>query len=256
LDFRGSQKPTRCVVGSGTRERGRPHPGAGQRAGGPPSQVHTPATGPRPGPLECRTAGIPMNVFESSTGVREILLQIREGEASATDRLFAHCLGRFKLLSRRIFSTRKDLHGFEESDDLLQEALIRLNGAVTKLQPASTRALMTLALQHIRWALGDLARELRRKARELPIPDPGAVPANTGPTGEPHSLFEWQSFHEIVEQLPADEKQVFDAVFYGGASREEVAEMLGISTRTVKRRWRSARLLLHEKLRGDWPPIG
>ena len=197
-----------------------------------------------------------MNVFESSTGVREILMQIREGDTSATERLFAYCLDRFKLLSKRIFNTRKDLHFFEESDDLLQDALIRLHSAVTNLKPETTRALMSLALQHIRWALGDLARELRRKARELPLGDSDVFPAKEiHSDGEPHSLFEWQNFHEQVEQLPLEEKQVFDAVFYGGASQEEVAEILGISTRTVKRRWRSARMLLHEKLQGDWPPI-
>lgn len=197
-----------------------------------------------------------MNVFESSTGVRELLLQIREGDSSATERLFAYCLERFKLLSRRIFNTRKDLHFFEESDDLLQDALIRLHAAVTKLKPETTRALMSLALQHIRWALRDLARELRRKAKELPLEGSEGVPAKEIHwDGEPHTLLEWQAFHEMVEQLPLEEKQVFDAVFYGGASQEEVAEMLGISTRTVKRRWRAARTLLHEKLQGEWPPI-
>ena len=196
-----------------------------------------------------------MNVFESSTGVREILLQIREGDTSATDRLFAYCLERFRLLSRRIFNTRRDLHHLEESDDLLQDTLIRLNGAVTKLHPETTRALMTLALQHIRWALRDIARELRRKAKDLPLIDSEIIHADPHSLGEPHTLLEWEHFHKTVEQLPNEEKQVFDALYYGGASQEEVAEMLGISTRTVKRRWRSARMLLHEKLRGDWPPI-
>jgi hypothetical protein len=81
-----------------------------------------------------------MNLFESSTGVREILLQVREGDTSAMERLFAYCLDRFRLLSKRIFNTRKDLHFFEESDDLLQDALIRLHSAVTNLKPETTRA--------------------------------------------------------------------------------------------------------------------
>jgi len=81
-----------------------------------------------------------MNLFESSTGVREILLQIREDDASAMERLFAYCLDRFRLLFKRIFNTRKDLHFFEESDDLLQDALIRLHSAVNKLKPETTRA--------------------------------------------------------------------------------------------------------------------
>ncbi len=64
----------------------------------------------------------PMNLLETSTGVREILLQIREGDTSATERLFAYSLDRFKLISNRILNTKDDLHFFEESDDLLQDA--------------------------------------------------------------------------------------------------------------------------------------
>ncbi len=197
-----------------------------------------------------------MNVFDSSTGVRTILLQIRDGDATAIERLFAYSLERLQLLSNRIFNIRKDLHHYEEADDLFQDALIRLHATVTKLKPVTTRALMALALQHIRWALGDLARELHQKKWQIP-----AIESHQGFSeppdldGEPQSLLEWQNFHEMVEQLPTEEKEVFDAIFYGGARQEEVAEMLQVSTRTVKRRWRAARILLLKKLDGDWPPI-
>ena len=63
-----------------------------------------------------------MNLLESSTGVREILLEIREGDTSATEKLFAYCSDVFKLISNSIFNTKKDLQFFEESDDLLHDA--------------------------------------------------------------------------------------------------------------------------------------
>ena len=64
----------------------------------------------------------PRNFLESSTSVCEILLEIREGDTSATERLFAYCPDGFKLIFISIFNTRKDLQFFEESDDLLQDA--------------------------------------------------------------------------------------------------------------------------------------
>ncbi len=70
---------------------------------------------------------------------------------------------------------------------------------------------------------------------------------------EPSSLAEWSEFHEAVERLPEEEREAFDLLWYQGLSQPEAAELLGVSPRTIKRRWRSARLLLHDALRGAWP---
>jgi DNA-directed RNA polymerase specialized sigma24 family protein len=40
---------------------------------------------------------------------------------------------------------------------------------------------------------------------------------------------------------------------YQGLSQAEAAELLGGSERTVKRRWQTARLILHEALQGEVP---
>lgn len=195
-----------------------------------------------------------MLVFETSTAVRDLLLQIRQGQPDAMDRLFAHCLERLKILSHSLFRCRRDLHRFEESDDLLQRSLIRLHRAVGHLQPESTRAFMALALQNVRWELADLAREMQRRQQTLSAGDWfGEVAEPVNRTGEPGSLLEWNHFHTLVGQLPDEEREVFDAVYYGGATQQEVADMLGISDRTVKRRWRSAKILLGQALEGEWP---
>jgi RNA polymerase sigma factor (TIGR02999 family) len=44
------------------------------------------------------------------------------------------------------------------------------------------------------------------------------------------------------------QSQVIELRFFGGLSEEETAEVLGISTRTVKRDWRLARAWLYEQL--------
>ena len=53
---------------------------------------------------------------------------------------------------------------------------------------------------------------------------------------------EWGEFHELVEQLPERQREVFELLWYHELNQEEAAEVLGISSRQVKRIWRDAKL--------------
>jgi RNA polymerase sigma factor (sigma-70 family) len=70
---------------------------------------------------------------------------------------------------------------------------------------------------------------------------------------QPDRLAAWTEFHEQVERLPEEEREVFSLLWYKGLSQAEAAEVLGVSDRTIKRRWQSARLHLHEALGGQLP---
>src|SRR5436190_1055282 len=61
---------------------------------------------------------------------------------------------------------------------------------------------------------------------------------------EPTNLALWTEFHRQVEALPEEEREVFDLLWYQGLKQEEAAEIVGVTTRTIKSRWRSARLKL------------
>ncbi len=61
-------------------------------------------------------------------------------------------------------------------------------------------------------------------------------------------LEKWSEFHILAENLPEEEKAVVDLLWYQELSQEEAAKILEISTRTVKRRWQSARIKLYEAL--------
>jgi RNA polymerase sigma-70 factor (ECF subfamily) len=54
--------------------------------------------------------------------------------------------------------------------------------------------------------------------------------------------------------LPAQERELFDLLWYQGLNQTEAADLLGVCVRTVKRRWQSARLLLGRALGEDVPP--
>lgn len=46
-------------------------------------------------------------------------------------------------------------------------------------------------------------------------------------------------------------RQIVELRFFGGLGQEEVAEILGVTTRTVERNWLKARLFLLRELEGD-----
>ncbi len=48
---------------------------------------------------------------------------------------------------------------------------------------------------------------------------------------------------------PEEEQEIINLIWYEGLSQEEAAKLLDISMRTVKRRWQSARMKLHEVLK-------
>ena len=77
-------------------------------------------------------------------------------------------------------------------------------------------------------------------------PEP-AAPDDTGPESE-----RWVRFHEAVDRLPTEEREVVGLVFYHGWTRDRIAELFGVDERTVRRRWSAACQRLRE-LAGDVP---
>jgi RNA polymerase sigma factor (sigma-70 family) len=151
---------------------------------------------------------------------------------------------------------------WEQTDDVLQNALIRLCHALGALTPESPRHFYSLAALQIRRELIDLSRfhfgpeghGAKHHTEAHPkIIEGGPLPNQLDHQGEPSSMEEWTEFHRAVESLPDDEREVVDLLWYEGFTQDEAAATLGVSLRTVKRRWQSGRLKLIEALGGDMP---
>ena len=69
-------------------------------------------------------------------------------------------------------------------------------------------------------------------------------------TGDPVSVF-----HEAIDKLPEREREVTELIWYHGMSQQDAAEALEVDERTVRRRWRSARLALSQLLVGVMPAM-
>jgi RNA polymerase sigma-70 factor (ECF subfamily) len=182
---------------------------------------------------------------------------LRAGDRRAADELLAATCGRLEQLARRMLKKFPNVRRWADTDDILQNALLRLLRTLEALRPASTADFANLAALHIRRELLDLARHFRgrldrpgdRAAAALAAP--GAAPERGGAD----DLELWGAFHEAVERLPAAEREVVGLTFYHGWTQAQIAELFAVDERTVRRRWRSACLRLGEALGGRLPEV-
>ncbi len=66
--------------------------------------------------------------------------------------------------------------------------------------------------------------------------------------GDDSDLDRWCRFHQEVERLPAQEREVVGLIFYHGWTQTQVAELFQVNVRTVRRWWEAALVELHRVL--------
>jgi RNA polymerase sigma factor (sigma-70 family) len=199
----------------------------------------------------------------SSAQIQLRLDRLRAGDGSARDELLMIACARLGRLARKMLRSYPVVRPWEQTDDVLQNAVMRLYRALDVVKPASVRSFINLAAVQIRRELIDLARHYDgpegpgRHHVSLAGSDgsesPGGPPDAAEDTGDPARLAAWTEFHDKIGTLPDQEKEVFDLLWYQGLSQAEAAALLGVTERVVKYRWRSARLKLHQMLGGQLP---
>jgi RNA polymerase sigma-70 factor (ECF subfamily) len=198
--------------------------------------------------------------------IQGCLDRLQAGDRSAREELLQLSARRLNALARTMLKHYARVRRWEDSDDVFQNASIRLLRALEQVTPQTARDFYRLAALQIRRELLDLARHyygpLGQGARHDSVGTAAADPSREMPahvpsdmTLEPAGLAGWTEFHATVEKLDPESKEVFDLIWYQGLPQEEAAGLLNISLRTVKRRWQTARLKLHEALGGQPPSL-
>ena len=130
-------------------------------------------------------------------------------------------------------------------EEMLDAVVERLLKAMRSVRPQTVRQFFALVNQHMRWELNDVARRLDEQPtamelREEMVPAPASSGSVLTPDG--------RRMLKAIDDLPEDEREVFGLLHVQALSQGEVAEVLGVSVRTVQRRLNSSLLLLAKEL--------
>jgi RNA polymerase sigma factor (TIGR02999 family) len=180
--------------------------------------------------------------------ISQLIHQAEAGDGAAAGQLFAtlyrelHCIAEREL--RR---------GGNEltlgTTSLLHEAYMNIAGR-EGTEFATRGQFLAYAARAMRGLLIDYVRQRRAKKRggefDITAADGEVVPLEAGLSAE--DLADLGSALDTLKEFEPALAQLVDLHFFCGFSLGEVAELRGVSERTIQREWRKARLLLHRAL--------
>ena len=187
----------------------------------------------------------------SDTRLDACLQRLTAGDLSARGPILELCAARIRVLASRMLGRFPRVRRWDETDDVFQNAALRLHRALADVRPRYPRDVMLLAAAQVRRELLDLARRYagphshaaHHATNVFPGGrDPDAPSFHTDRSSSPEDdLDRWSEFHEAIAGLPAEHHEMFHLVWYLGLDQVTIARLLDCSPRTVKTRWREAR---------------
>ena len=171
--------------------------------------------------------------------VTALLGRARAGDQQALGAAYAAIYDELKRTARIQLRRMRDAF---QTTALVNEAYLKLGGG--RMTATDRNHLLALSARAMRQVLVDDARARKAEKRG------GGVMALTLTAqidGGGRAVFEVLALDELLRSLhAADERaaQIVELRYFGGYSEIEIAGMLGISDRTLRRDWRKARAFL------------
>src|SRR5579872_4866649 len=169
---------------------------------------------------------------ESALLLQSLIDRLKRGDSGARNELITRAYDRLRALACKILQDFPNMRGAHDPTSLANQGIVRLMPALEEIQPASVPEFFGFAALQIRRVLLNLAR---KPGHAGPCDGEPFEPADQ--TGDPVKLAACAEFHELVNQLPKEEREVIDACFYMGLTQAEAAVLLGIHPKEVSRRW-------------------
>ena len=191
---------------------------------------------------------------DESLNTRDLLhwvAELQAGRPNWAEPVLGRIVTRVERIARATFKRFPRVGRFVNVDDVIQNGLLRLLAAFRKVRPASTRHFYALTNELIRRELLDLTRHFygpRGHGTHL------AELALEGEHGAAHSDADLElpaAFHEAVERLPVEQREVVGLTYYHGWTQAQIADLFHVSVRTVQRWQNDALAALKERLADD-----
>lgn len=173
---------------------------------------------------------------------RGLLHAWRAGDCNARDRLFELFYPELRRAAAALL--RRERGVSLSTGDLINESVARLV-QLDRIAWEDRAHFLALAARMMRRALLDHVRAKRRFKR-----DHEKVMLQTNFAGEPDA--EVEALNAALDRLASidhDRASIVEMRFFGGMEIADIAQVMGMSESTVKRRWNAARLWLAVELR-------
>ena len=180
------------------------------------------------------------------TEVTQLLLDLRAGDKDAEARLIPIVYAELRRLAAYYLQQERRDHTLQPTA-LVHEAYLRLT-KLKEIEWQSGSHFFAMAASLMRRILVDHARTVKARKRE------GfheALSLDEALVFSPQRSPELVALDEALTRLSKlnqRQSQVVELRFFTGLDEEEIAEILGVSPRTVKRDWRTAKAWLYQEL--------
>lgn len=203
----------------------------------------------------------PQESIGDTTGALESLLaQLRQVKnlQAVKDQIVSRAYSRLRIIARKVLGSYDRHELDEETDGLVAEAYLRINRSLEDLCPESVRQFLALSALQMRRHLLDKLRKIHGRgaqSRPFVVSLDGDQPSAGNPlppVANRPSLPAWTSLDilEALDELEERERECLIMQHWYGFTHQEIAELLGISTKTVQRTCNLAFIKLSELLKG------
>jgi RNA polymerase sigma factor (TIGR02999 family) len=190
----------------------------------------------------------------SDTGeVTKLLGEVGRGKKEAMNELLPLVYDELHRLARSYFRRERGEHTLQPTA-LVHEAFIRM---VDQRAPMDSRGhFLAVAATQMRRILLDYARKHKAERRggggqKVMLEDTMAIAEQ-----KPLDMIALDSALNRLSMMDPEQARLVELRFFGGLSVEETAEVMGVSTATIKRSWSSARAFLLREITGGTSDAG
>ena len=189
----------------------------------------------------------------SSHAVTVLLLEWRQGEQAALERLVPLVYAELRRIAHRYMNRERIGHTLQTTD-LVNEAYLRLIDA-SQVRWQDRAHFFAISAQLMRRILVDFARSRRYLKRGGGAQKVSFDEALAVSPGQGRDLVALNDALEALALKDNRKSRVVELRFFGGLSVEETAAVLGVSLDTVHRDWRLAKAWLSREM-GRQPGAG
>lgn len=180
------------------------------------------------------------------TDVTQLLASVRHGQSGAAEALLPVVYQELRRIAASYMRRERGNHTLQATA-LVHEAYLQLVDQ-TRVEWQNRAHFFGVAAQLMRRILVEHARAHNAAKRGGSAPKMAIDDALNYFPNQDLTIISLEDALQTLERLDERQSKIVELKFFGGLTTEEIAEVMGISTATVEREWRSARAWLYSEL--------